>query len=87
MVLDAYTREIYPMEHLVYFNTRMVINGHSDVVKRKMLPSTFKKLTMTWFTIQQPQFIVYKSSVHVEDGMLEFCIVAFEYDLRAGLEQ
>ncbi|XP_057418754.1 uncharacterized protein LOC130712960 [Lotus japonicus] len=50
LVLEPYSGNSDPKEHLVYFNTRMVIAGVIDAVKCKLLPSTFRKSAMTWFT-------------------------------------
>ncbi|XP_057454049.1 uncharacterized protein LOC130745699 [Lotus japonicus] len=54
LVLDPYSGATDPKEHLVYFNTRMVIAGVNDAVKYKLLPSTFKKSAMMWFTTLPP---------------------------------
>ncbi|XP_057440720.1 uncharacterized protein LOC130732742 [Lotus japonicus] len=54
LVLDPYSGATDPKEHLVYFNTRMVIAGVNDAVKCKLLPSTFRKSAMTWFTTLPP---------------------------------
>lgn len=47
LVLEAYSGATDPKEHLVYFNTRMVIAFVNDAVKCKLLPSTCKKSAMT----------------------------------------
>ncbi|XP_057458501.1 uncharacterized protein LOC130749195 [Lotus japonicus] len=39
-----------PKDHLLYFNTKMVISAASDAVKCRMFPSTFKGTAMAWFT-------------------------------------
>ncbi|XP_057444339.1 uncharacterized protein LOC130736535 [Lotus japonicus] len=54
LALDSYSGSSDPKEHLVYFNTRMVIAGVNDAVKCKLLPSTFRKSAMTWFTTLPP---------------------------------
>ncbi|XP_057432102.1 uncharacterized protein LOC130724850 [Lotus japonicus] len=57
LVLDSYFGDFDPKDHLVYFNTKMVIVGASDALKCKMLPSTLKKSAMTWFTTLPPRSI------------------------------
>ncbi|XP_057423552.1 uncharacterized protein LOC130717361 [Lotus japonicus] len=57
LVLDSYYGDSDPKDHLVYFNTKMVIVGASDALKCKMLPSTLKKSAMTWFTTLPPRSI------------------------------
>ncbi|XP_057444188.1 uncharacterized protein LOC130736369 [Lotus japonicus] len=57
MTLDAYSGDYDPMEHLRYFNTKMVIGDATDAVKCRLLPSTFKGMAMTWF-IKQPPFCI-----------------------------
>ncbi|XP_057453207.1 uncharacterized protein LOC130745080 [Lotus japonicus] len=56
--LDSYYGDSDPKDHLVYFNTKMVIVGASDALKCKMLPSTFKKSAMIWFTTLPSRSIV-----------------------------
>ncbi|XP_057425720.1 uncharacterized protein LOC130719093 [Lotus japonicus] len=58
LVLDSYYGDTDPKDHLVYFNTKMVIVGASDALKCKMLPSTFKKSAMIWFTTLPSRSIV-----------------------------
>ncbi|XP_057444406.1 uncharacterized protein LOC130736611 [Lotus japonicus] len=50
LVLDSYGGDSDPKDHLLYFNTKMVISVASDVVKCRMFPSTFKSTAMAWFT-------------------------------------
>ncbi|XP_057451996.1 uncharacterized protein LOC130743782 [Lotus japonicus] len=50
LVLKAYSGKADPKEHLLYFNTKMVISAASDAVKCRMFPSTFKGTAMAWFT-------------------------------------
>ncbi|XP_057418801.1 uncharacterized protein LOC130713009 [Lotus japonicus] len=50
IVLETYSEMADPKEHLLYFNTKMVINAASDAVKCRMFPVTFKGTTMAWFT-------------------------------------
>ncbi|XP_057425878.1 uncharacterized protein LOC130719262 [Lotus japonicus] len=50
LVLESYSGRTDPKDHLLYFNTKMVISAASDAVKCKMFPSTFKSTTMAWFT-------------------------------------
>ncbi|XP_057426041.1 uncharacterized protein LOC130719429 [Lotus japonicus] len=57
MTLDAYSGDSDPMEHLRYFNTKMVIGGATNDVKCRLLPSTFKGMAMQWF-IKQPPFSI-----------------------------
>lgn len=54
LVLDSYSGNTDPKDHLLYFNTKMVIGVASDVVKCRMFPSTFKSTTMAWFTTLSP---------------------------------
>ncbi|XP_057444384.1 uncharacterized protein LOC130736588 [Lotus japonicus] len=49
LVLEAYSGKADPKEHLLYFNTKMVISVASDAVKCRMFPSTFKGTAMAWF--------------------------------------
>ncbi|XP_057418697.1 uncharacterized protein LOC130712897 [Lotus japonicus] len=57
MALDAFSGDYDPMEHLRYFNTKMVIGGATNEVKCRLLPSTFKGMVMQWF-IRQPPFSI-----------------------------
>ncbi|XP_057444329.1 uncharacterized protein LOC130736523 [Lotus japonicus] len=50
LVLETYSGKTDPKDHLLYFNTKMVISSASDAVKCRMFPSTFKGTTMAWFT-------------------------------------
>ncbi|XP_057418477.1 uncharacterized protein LOC130712675 [Lotus japonicus] len=50
IVLETYSGKEDPKEHLLYFNTKMVISAASDAVKYRMFLATFKGTTMTWFT-------------------------------------
>ncbi|XP_057435958.1 uncharacterized protein LOC130728477 [Lotus japonicus] len=50
IVLETYSGKADSKEHLLYFNTKMVINVASDAVKCKMFPTTFKGTAMAWFT-------------------------------------
>ncbi|XP_057445482.1 uncharacterized protein LOC130737673 [Lotus japonicus] len=50
LVLDSNSGDSDPKDHLLYFNTKMVISTASDAVKCRMFPSTFKSTAMTWFT-------------------------------------
>ncbi|XP_057441159.1 uncharacterized protein LOC130733102 [Lotus japonicus] len=49
IVLETYSGKADPKEHLLYFNTKMVISAASDAVKCRMFPATFKGTTMAWF--------------------------------------
>ncbi|XP_057435936.1 uncharacterized protein LOC130728459 [Lotus japonicus] len=49
LVLETYSGKTDPKDHLLYFNTKMVISSASDAVKCRMFPSTFKGTAMTWF--------------------------------------
>ncbi|XP_057442703.1 uncharacterized protein LOC130734351 [Lotus japonicus] len=57
LTLDMYGGDTDPIDHLRYFNTKMVIGGATDVVKCRLLPSTFKGVAMTWF-IKQPPYSI-----------------------------
>ncbi|XP_057452012.1 uncharacterized protein LOC130743803 [Lotus japonicus] len=50
IVLETYSGKADPKEHLLYFNTKMVISAASDAVKCRMFPATFKGTAMAWFT-------------------------------------
>ncbi|XP_057437999.1 uncharacterized protein LOC130730105 [Lotus japonicus] len=50
IVLETYNGKSDPKEHMLYFNTKMVITAASDAVKCRMFPATFKGTTMAWFT-------------------------------------
>ncbi|XP_057434232.1 uncharacterized protein LOC130726894 [Lotus japonicus] len=50
IVLKTYIGKADLKEHLLYFNTKMVINAAFDAVKCRIFPSTFKGTTMAWFT-------------------------------------
>ncbi|XP_057457793.1 uncharacterized protein LOC130748554 [Lotus japonicus] len=50
LVLESYSGDLDPKDHLLYFNTKMVISAASDAVKCRMFPSTFKSTAMAWFT-------------------------------------
>ncbi|XP_057432401.1 uncharacterized protein LOC130725166 [Lotus japonicus] len=50
VVLETYSGKTDPKEHLLYFNTKMVISVASDAVKCRMFPSKFKGTAMAWFT-------------------------------------
>ncbi|XP_057444778.1 uncharacterized protein LOC130737024 [Lotus japonicus] len=50
IVLETYSGKADPKEHLLYFNTKMVISAASDAVKCRMFPAIFKGTTMAWFT-------------------------------------
>ncbi|XP_057452712.1 uncharacterized protein LOC130744554 [Lotus japonicus] len=50
IVLETYSGKADPKEHLLYFNTKMVISAALDVVKCRMFPATFKGTAMAWFT-------------------------------------
>lgn len=52
LMLDMHWGETYSVDHLCYFNTKMVVGGAIDAVKCRLLPSTFKGMTMTWFIMQ-----------------------------------
>ncbi|XP_057452515.1 uncharacterized protein LOC130744342 [Lotus japonicus] len=49
IVLETYSGKADPKEHLLYFNTKMVINAASDAVKCRMFPATFRGTAMAWF--------------------------------------
>ncbi|XP_057444372.1 uncharacterized protein LOC130736573 [Lotus japonicus] len=49
IVLETYSGKADPKEHLLYFNTKMVIRAASDAVKCRMFPSTFKGTAIAWF--------------------------------------
>ncbi|XP_057432181.1 uncharacterized protein LOC130724931 [Lotus japonicus] len=82
------------VDHLVYFNTKMVIVGASDALKCKMLPSTFKKSAMIWFTTLPSRSIVNFTKLSAKflsqfstsraQKMPKICIAAFELGLRPG---
>ncbi|XP_057418392.1 uncharacterized protein LOC130712582 [Lotus japonicus] len=57
LVLESYNGDINPKDHLLYFNTKMVISAASDAVKCRMFPSTFKSTGMAWFTTLPPRSI------------------------------
>ncbi|XP_057426084.1 uncharacterized protein LOC130719474 [Lotus japonicus] len=57
LTLDMYGGDTDPIDHLRYFNTKMVIGGATDAVKCSLLPSTFKGVAMTWF-IKQPPYSI-----------------------------
>ncbi|XP_057445927.1 uncharacterized protein LOC130738039 [Lotus japonicus] len=57
LTLDMYGGDTDPIDHLRYFNTKMVIGGAIDAVKCRLLPSTFKGVAMTWF-IKQPPYSI-----------------------------
>ncbi|XP_057452070.1 uncharacterized protein LOC130743865 [Lotus japonicus] len=50
IVLETYSGKVDPKEHLLYFNTKMVISAASDAVKCRMFPVTFKGTAMAWLT-------------------------------------
>ncbi|XP_057425616.1 uncharacterized protein LOC130718980 [Lotus japonicus] len=50
IVLETYNGKTDPKDHLLYFNTKMVISSASDAVKCRMFPSTLKGTSMAWFT-------------------------------------
>ncbi|XP_057444186.1 uncharacterized protein LOC130736367 [Lotus japonicus] len=50
IVLETYSGKVDPKEHLLHFNTKMVISAASDAVKCRMFPATFKGTAMAWFT-------------------------------------
>ncbi|XP_057432334.1 uncharacterized protein LOC130725096 [Lotus japonicus] len=50
IVLETYSGKADPKEHLLYFNTKMVISAALDAVKCRMFPATFKGTTKAWFT-------------------------------------
>ncbi|XP_057425615.1 uncharacterized protein LOC130718979 [Lotus japonicus] len=50
IVLETYSGKADPKEHMLYFNTKMVISAASDAVKCRMFPATFKGTSMAWFT-------------------------------------
>ncbi|XP_057438355.1 uncharacterized protein LOC130730373 [Lotus japonicus] len=50
IVLETYSGKADPKEHLLYFNTKMVITVVSDAVKCRMFPATYKGTAMAWFT-------------------------------------
>ncbi|XP_057418279.1 uncharacterized protein LOC130712464 [Lotus japonicus] len=49
LVLEAYSGQTDPKDHLLYFNMKMAISAASDTVKCRMFPSTFKGAAMAWF--------------------------------------
>ncbi|XP_057450403.1 uncharacterized protein LOC130741730 [Lotus japonicus] len=57
LTLDMYGADTDPIDHLRYFNTKMVIGGATDAVKCRLLPSTFKGVAMTWF-IKHPPYSI-----------------------------
>lgn len=57
LTLDVYVGGSNPVHHLWYYNTKMVIGRATNAVKCRLLPSTFKGTTMTWF-IKQPHYYV-----------------------------
>lgn len=71
LVLDAYTDEADLKEHLMYFNTKIVINGATETVKYKMLPSTLRNLAMTW---------VYHSTTKIYNQFLRIVDLGVEKD-------
>ncbi|XP_057452205.1 uncharacterized protein LOC130744028 [Lotus japonicus] len=50
LVLETYSGQTDPKDHLLHFNTKMVIIAASDAMKCRMFPSTFKNAAMAWFT-------------------------------------
>ncbi|XP_057443978.1 uncharacterized protein LOC130736149 [Lotus japonicus] len=50
LVLESYSGRIDSKDHLLYFNTKIVISPASDAVKCRMFPSTFKSMAMAWCT-------------------------------------
>lgn len=44
--LDSYGGESSLKDHVRYFITKMVVNGATDAVKCRMLPLTFKQISM-----------------------------------------
>ncbi|XP_057452377.1 uncharacterized protein LOC130744202 [Lotus japonicus] len=50
LFLETDSGKTNPKDHLLYFNTKMVISSSSDAVKGTMFPSTFKGTIMAWFT-------------------------------------
>lgn len=58
LVLELCFGDTDPKNHLMYFNTKMVIICVIDALKCKMLSSTFKKSARTWFITQPPCSIV-----------------------------
>ncbi|XP_057444346.1 uncharacterized protein LOC130736544 [Lotus japonicus] len=50
LVLETYSGKTDTKDHLLYFNTKMVISSASDAVKCRMFLSTFKGTAMAWFT-------------------------------------
>ncbi|XP_057438664.1 uncharacterized protein LOC130730622 [Lotus japonicus] len=50
IVLETYSEKGDPKEHLLYFNTKIVISAASDAVKCRMFPATFNSTAMAWFT-------------------------------------
>lgn len=57
LTLDMYSGDSDLVDHLCYFNTKMVVGSATDAVKYRFFPSTFKGRTMTWF-IKQPPYLV-----------------------------
>ncbi|XP_057448404.1 uncharacterized protein LOC130739946 [Lotus japonicus] len=49
LVLETYDGQTNSQDHLLRFNVKMAISAVSDVVKCRMLPSTFRGTAMTWF--------------------------------------
>ncbi|XP_057426057.1 uncharacterized protein LOC130719446 [Lotus japonicus] len=49
LVLETYDGRTNPQDHLLRFNVKMAISAVSDAVKCRMLSSTFRGATMTWF--------------------------------------
>ncbi|XP_057452277.1 uncharacterized protein LOC130744102 [Lotus japonicus] len=49
-VVETYSGKADPKEHLLYFNTKMMISATSDAMKCRMFPATFKGTAMAWFT-------------------------------------
>ncbi|XP_057418460.1 uncharacterized protein LOC130712658 [Lotus japonicus] len=49
LVLETYDEETDPKDHLLRFNAKMAMSAVSDVVKCRMLPSTFRGAAMDWF--------------------------------------
>ncbi|XP_057418668.1 uncharacterized protein LOC130712871 [Lotus japonicus] len=50
IVLETYSGKADPKEHLLYFNTKMLISASSGTVKCRMFPATFKGTAIAWFT-------------------------------------
>lgn len=50
LILDSYSGDTDPKDHLLYFNMKMMISAASDAVKCRMFPSTLKSTAMAWFT-------------------------------------